>query len=92
MKTKDNACYCELRQCMTKILSQYRYSHGLTQDAFSEQLMIDRRTYARLEKGETLCCTLTFLHFLIYCCEDTAGLLADCKKVLDNARNKTPPV
>lgn len=81
-------CKCALRDYMTECLSKTRKSENLTQAKFSEKLMMDTRSYASLEHGESLCCTLTFIMFLCFHCRDIEGLVRDLRRVIINARNE----
>ena len=58
-------CKCALRSYMTRCLTDARKQSHLTQARFSEKLMMDTRSYADLEHGKSLCCTLTFIIYLI---------------------------
>ena len=49
--------------------------------------MIDARSYADLEHGACLCCTLTFGLFLLFCCKDKDALLEDMKVLILKACN-----
>lgn len=61
-----NTCKCALRTYMSQCLAKARREQNLSQAKFSERLMIDARSYADLEHGEYLCCTLTFVLFLMF--------------------------
>lgn len=54
--------------------------------------MMDPRSYADLEYGECLCCTLTFVLFLMFCCKDKDMLLEDMKALILKACNGGYPV
>ena len=82
-----NFCKCALREYMTKCLFKTRKREQLTQTEFSEKLMMDTRSYAALEHGDSLCCTLTFIIFLVYHCKDVDGLLRELKTILDRTLN-----
>ena len=58
---------CALRTYMSHSLAETRREQTLSQTKFSERLMIDTRSYVDLERGECLCCTLTFVLFLMFC-------------------------
>ncbi len=82
-----NICKCALRTYMSQRLAQTRHEQHLSQARFSERLMIDARSYADLEHGECLCCTLTFVLFLLFCCKDKDALLEDMKVLILKACN-----
>lgn len=87
-----NTCKCELRHYMSKCLAQACREEKLSQAKFSERLMIDARSYADLEHGECLCCTLTFVLFLLFCCKDRDAILGDMKALILKACNGGYPV
>ena len=80
------SCKCALREYMTNCLTQVRKDSGLTQAKFSEKLMMDTRSYAALEHGDSLCCTLTFILYLCYFCKDVDGLIADLRKIITDVQ------
>ena len=43
--------------------------------------MMDTRSYADLEHGKSLCCTLTFIIYLVFFCKDVA-LIHDLRKII----------
>ena len=86
-----NTCKCALRDHMTDCLAKTRKNEKLTQAKFSEKLMMDTRSYASLEHGKSLCCTLTFIIFLCFHCKDVDGLIDDLRKILLKAQNDERP-
>lgn len=84
-------CKCELRDYMTDILFKVRKREKLTQAKFSEKLMMDVRSYASLEHGESLCCTLTFMIYLCFFCKDVDALIRDLRSILLKAQNDERP-
>ena len=86
MKT---TCRCALRDYLTNRLIESRKNNGLTQAKFSEILMIDTRSYAALEHGESLCCTLTFIIYICFICEDVNKLVDDLRNILIKTQNTT---
>lgn len=84
-------CKCDLKDYMTDILFKARKSEKLTQAKFSEKLMMDVRSYASLEHGESLCCTLTFIIFLCFFCKDVDGLVRDLRTILLKNQNDELP-
>ena len=54
-------CKSAIRSYMTRRLTDARKQSHLTQARFSEKLMMDTRSYADLEHGKSLCCTLAFI-------------------------------
>lgn len=78
----NNACRCALRSYMADCLSKTRSENHLTQAQFSEQLMINPRSYAALEHGESLCCTLTFVLYLNFFGGDVNGIVKDMGRLI----------
>ena len=75
-------CKCDLRDYMTTCFVKARKSENLTQAKFSEKLMMDVRSYASLEHGKSLCCTLTFVTYLCFLCKDVNALVHDLREIL----------
>ena len=82
-----NSCKCALRTYMSQSLAETRKEQPLSQREFSECLMMDPCSYADLEHGECLCCTLTFVLFLMFCCKDRNAILEDMKAPILKACN-----
>ncbi len=80
-------CKYALRDYMTQLLFKARQDEQLTQAKFAELLMMDTRSYSDLEHGESLCCTLTFIIYLVSFCKDTDALVRDLRMLLFNASN-----
>lgn len=87
-----DTCKCALRSYMSQRLAETRNEQHLSQTKFSERLMMDPRSYADLEHGECLCCTLTFVLFLMFCCKDRDIILEDMKVLILKACNGGYPV
>lgn len=75
-------CKCSLRDYLSQRLAKARKEAGLTQAKFSKLLMMDTRSYADLEHAQSLCCTLTFILYLCFCCKDVEGLVAELRKIV----------
>lgn len=82
-----NACKTALKSYMSKRFIAARRNSDLTQAKFSEKLMMDTRSYSDLEHGYSLCCTLTFILYLCYFCDDIDTLREDLRKILVDAQN-----
>lgn len=82
-----NACKCELQTFMIQQLSKVRFQKKLTQQKFAELLLIDTRSYAAIEKGDYGCCALTFVMFLLFCCDDTQAFLDELKPKIQKIIN-----
>lgn len=67
---------------MSDCLASTRKEKQLTQAEFSERLMIDTRTYGSLERGESLCGTMTLIIFLCLVCDDPNVLIGELREVL----------
>ena len=62
----------------------------MTQEQFADTLLMSPRSYISLEHGKNLCCTLTFIIYLVFICDDVDSLVSDLKKVLiEAAKNKS---
>ncbi len=56
---------------------------GLSQTEMAGHLAMDRRSYVELEYGRHCCSAVTLVLYLLYCCEDPAAFLTDCKDILE---------
>ncbi len=81
-----NGCKCALRTYLTDCLAKTRKCEKLTQAKFSEKLMMDTRSYASLEHGKSLCCTLTFILYLCFFCKDVDALVQDLRHIILEAQ------
>lgn len=77
-----DVCKCALRDYMTECLLTTRSNENMTQAQFSEKLMMDTRSYISLEHGKYLCCTLTFIIFICFFCNDIDGLIKDLRAII----------
>ena len=75
-------CKSAIRSYMTRRLTDARKQSHLTQARFSEKLMMDTRSYADLEHGKSLCCTLTFIIYLCFFCENVDALIQNPRKII----------
>ena len=75
-------CKCELREYMTDCLTRARIENSMSQSEFSEHLMMDTRSYAALEHGDSLCCTLTFILYLVLFCKNVDELVKDLREIV----------
>lgn len=71
-----------------RLLFENAQGKGFTQEDFSRKLMMDTRSYAALEHGENLCCTLTFILFLCFHCKNPEKLIRDMKSILQEFQNR----
>lgn len=78
-------CKCALRSYMTRRLTDAWKQAHLTQARFSEKLMMDTRSYADLEHGKSLCCTLTFIIYLVFFCKDVDAFIQDLREIILNS-------
>ena len=60
-----------------------RDSMGLTQNQMAELLMMDVRSYVEIDHGNSLVGTLSFVLFLINCCQDPSKLLENIHEAFD---------
>ena len=72
-----------LKVFLCKEFRRAQKEKGLTQAEMAEILEIDIRTYSNISRGKSICSTLTFVLFLLYCCDDPRKLLEDFREVLD---------
>ena len=75
-------CKCELREYMTDCLTRARIENSMSQSEFSEHLMMDTCSYAALEHGDSLCCTLTFILYLVLFCKNVDELVKDLREIV----------
>lgn len=78
------ACECELKKILARRFSEARKAHDLTQEAFAEKLMITPRTYIYNEHEESLCCTLSFIIYLVVFCNDHDKLISELRIAIAN--------
>ena len=64
-------------------LLQTRGGLQLTQAKMAKMLLMEDRSYAALESGESCCGALTLALFLIYCCNDPADFLEGLRKAME---------
>lgn len=83
-----NLYKCAIRNYLTDCFLKTRREKGFTQEDFSRKLMMDTRSYAALEHGENLCCTLTFILFLCFHCKNPEKLIRDMKSILQEFQNR----
>ena len=67
-------------------ITQYRDRMGLTQAQMAEILLMDVRSYIDLDHGKSMCGTLSFVLFLLYCCQDRDALLQSIQMAFDKVR------
>lgn len=75
---------CLLREYLTRCFQETRKEYGFTQEVFSEKLMMDIRSYASLEHGEHMCCTLTLIIYLCFFCKNPESVIQDFRTILQN--------
>ena len=80
-----------LRIHLANHFAQTRFKRGMTQAEFSEQLLMDPRSYAALERGENFCCALTFILYLVFLCDNPAALIRDLRRLLISVRDSEHP-
>ena len=73
-----------LKQILCEQIGSTRVALDLTQDKMAESLMIDVRSYADIDRGISMCGTLTFVLFLLRYCQDTADLLKRIQATFDD--------
>lgn len=80
-----NECGRALRIYMSKRFRHARTSAGFTQAKFAERLLMDTRSYAALEGGESLCGTVTFVLYLVIFCKDADVFMDELRQVVLSA-------
>lgn len=78
----------ELKRILCQRIGTARVLRNLTQAEMAEALLIDVRSYADIDRGVSLCGTLTLVLFLIYFCPEPAHLLGDIRVAFDAARHR----
>ena len=83
---------CEL---CDKLYNQLRNLSREKKPAFDSTLSnlpMDADVLASLEREGEPCCTLLFIAYLCFCCEDTAGLIGDLQETIAKfcRENKSP--
>ena len=72
-----------MKQQFRDSLLRNRERLDLTQAKMAKKLLLEDRTYAALESGESCCGALTLALFLIYCCDDPETFLDDLRKGIE---------
>ena len=77
-------CKCAFQSAMAIRFKDARSEAKMTQAKFSELLLIDERTYIRLEHGANCCCALTLLLYLVFVCKDVQGFVDEMRSIILN--------
>ena len=83
------ACECAVREVLAKRLATARKCNRMTQEEFSEALMVNLRTYSDNEHGITTCCTLSFIIYFAFYCEDPADLASELRRTIAKTIHST---
>lgn len=75
-------CTCELKKYLSECFSEARIASRMTQETFAASLLLSTRAYISIEHGSSLCCTLVFILYLAFVCEDIDALRDDLRRVL----------
>ena len=78
-----------LRKTLCNWMGRTRYALNLTQDKMAEVLLIDVRSYSDIDRGISLCSTLTLVLFLVYLCPEPVALLNDIQVAFENVRQSS---
>lgn len=81
------AYLCVLKTVIHDKIVSTKNDLNLTQAQMSEILVMDPRSYADISSGKSMCSTLTFVLFLIYCCPDPEDFLEEIKIKLEEAKS-----
>ena len=72
-----------LKRILCEQIGSTRVSLDLTQDKMAEQLMMDVRSYSDIDRGISMCGTLTFVLFLIHFCPNPILLLNEIQMAFE---------
>lgn len=67
---------------MSRRFLNTRKANHLTQDKFSEYLMMSVHSYSALERGISLCSMITFVIYLVFFCKDPDALIRDLREIV----------
>lgn len=83
---------CELRDKLYKQLRNLSNEKKPASLSTPNNLPLDVDLLASLERDGEPCCTLLFIAYLCFCCEDTAGLIGDLQETITKfcRENKAP--
>ena len=77
----------ELKRILCKWFGSTRITCNLTQAEMAEELLIDVRSYADIDRGISLCGTLTLVLFLIYFCPEPSYVLREIRSAFEEMRH-----
>ena len=75
-----------LRKTLCNWMGSTRISLNLTQDKMAEVLLIDVRSYSDIDRGISLCSTMTLVLFLVNYCTEPEKLLHEIRTAFDDVR------
>lgn len=76
-----------LKQYLARYMRETRKSQKLSQAKMAEILVMDVRSYADIENGNSLCGTVTFIHFMLYVVADIGKAFEGIAVVVQNAKD-----
>lgn len=74
-----------LKSFFCDYLVKTRLELKITQSKMADFLHMDDRSYIELEHGNYCCSAITLVLFLIFCCHDSLGFLAELKSALQKS-------
>lgn len=83
---------CELRDKLYARLRNLSREKKPALDSTLSNLPMDADVLASLERDGEPCCTLLFIAYLCFCCEDTAGVIENLQNTIAKfcRENKSP--
>ena len=78
----------ELKKILCSWIGITRISMNYSQEMMAEALLIDVRSYSDIDRGVSLCSTLTLMLFLVYYCPEPTALLGEIRTVFEDARRR----
>lgn len=70
-----------LKEYLHKRIVKDRKANHLIQEKMAELLVMDPRSYSDIERGKTMCSTLTFTLYLLQLCDDPETLLREIEEL-----------
>ena len=76
----------ELKRILCNWMGITRMSLSYSQEMMAEGLLMDVRSYSDIDRGISLCSTLTLVLFLVYYCQEPEALLGEIKAAFEDVR------
>ena len=78
----------ELKRILCSWIGITRISMNYSQETMAEALLIDVRSYSDIDRGVSLCSTLTLMLFLVYYCPEPTVLLGEIRTLFEDVRRR----